>query len=34
MDRPPPRMARTKYDGLAHASAMTADAPARMNPAA
>jgi hypothetical protein len=30
----PARIVPTKYDGLAHASAMTAAAPARMKPAA
>ncbi len=30
----PPRIARTRYDGLDQASAMTAAAPARMKPAA
>ena len=34
IERVPPRIARTKYEGLDHASAMTADAPARMKPAA
>ena len=34
IERPPPRIALTKYEGLAHASAMTAAAPALMKPAA
>src|SRR3954453_9042099 len=34
IERPPPRMAFTKYEGLWYASAMTAAAPALMKPAA
>ena len=34
IERPPPRIVLTKYDGLTYASAMTADAPAWMKPAA